>query len=445
MKTGFSRLCITPPLGTCITGYYEERFTKGVLDDLYVSAVAFEQDGERALVIAADLLKINQVDCDEYRKRISERCDIDFDNIFITCSHTHTGPVVGVNFSTGLSGDGYYEEFLARQLCDVSEYALCDLADSEFYYATGEAKNISFVRRFRMKDGSVQTNPGINNENVDSVLATPNEQVKLIKIVRDGAEDIFLVNFGVHPDVIGGELISADYIGFVRDTIEAAVEDTYCVFLQGAQGDVNHINPFPTESESQDLEITFDGCPRGYGHARHMGRVIAGAVLSVCDKAKKIENGSIRGVKKTVKIPSNQQNDKLDYAKKIVALHESGKDSEIPFEAMELTTVVAEATRIVNLENGPDSYSFTISALKIGDFVLAGIPGEPFTEIGERICDASPFDNTVFCALANGGESYFPTSKAYDEGGYESRSSTLKKGGDNILVESMTSLLESIK
>lgn len=445
MKTGFSRLCITPPLGTTVSGYYEERVTKGVLDELYISVVAFDNGNEKALLIAADLLKINQVDCDEYRNRISERTGVLFDNIFITCSHTHTGPVVGVNFSTGLRGDGYYEEFLARQLCDASEYALCDLADSEFYYATGEAKNISFVRRFRMKDGSVQTNPGINNPNVDHVLSDPDETVKLIKIVRQDAEDIFLVNFGVHPDVVGGELISADYIGFLRDTVEAAIDNTYCVFLQGAQGDVNHINPFPTESESQDLEITFDGCPRGYGHARHMGRVIAGAVLSICDKAKKIDGGSILGKKQVVTIPSNQQNDKLEYAKNIVKLHESGRDCDIPFEAMELTTVVAEATRIVNLQNGPESYSFTMSALKIGDLALAGLPGEPFTEIGKRICDSSPFENTVFCALANGGESYFPTSKAYDEGGYESRSSTLKKGGDDILVSGMTSLLESIK
>ena len=49
IKTGFSRLCITPPLGTPVSGYYEARFVKGTLDDLYVTAVAFD-DGKKRLL-----------------------------------------------------------------------------------------------------------------------------------------------------------------------------------------------------------------------------------------------------------------------------------------------------------------------------------------------------------------------------------------------------------
>ncbi|MBQ2932005.1 MAG: hypothetical protein IJE62_04065 [Clostridia bacterium] len=49
MKTGFSKKCITPPIGSPIVGYYKPRFTKGVVDDLYVRAVAFG-DGEKKAV-----------------------------------------------------------------------------------------------------------------------------------------------------------------------------------------------------------------------------------------------------------------------------------------------------------------------------------------------------------------------------------------------------------
>ena len=65
-------------------------------------------------------------------------------------------------------------------------------------------------------------------------------------------------------------------------------------------------------------------------------------------------------------------------------------DDEIPFEKMELTTAVAEARRIVSLQNGPESYSYTLSGLKIGDAVFLGTPGELFTEIGVRISEKSP-------------------------------------------------------
>ena len=34
LKVGFARVCITPPLGTNIPGYFHPRKAKGVLDDL---------------------------------------------------------------------------------------------------------------------------------------------------------------------------------------------------------------------------------------------------------------------------------------------------------------------------------------------------------------------------------------------------------------------------
>ena len=49
LQIGFSRLDITPPLGTHMAGYYVERLAEGILDPLEVNAVAVS-DGERLLV-----------------------------------------------------------------------------------------------------------------------------------------------------------------------------------------------------------------------------------------------------------------------------------------------------------------------------------------------------------------------------------------------------------
>ncbi|MBQ9757522.1 MAG: hypothetical protein IJW15_03795 [Clostridia bacterium] len=445
VKAGFSQLCITPPLGTPISGYYEQRFTKGVLDDLYVTAVAFDDGEKRAVVMGVDIIMLTQKQANEYRKIIADYCNIPMDAIFINCSHTHTGPMIGPDFASDLCGLPAYEEYLGLQMRDAAALALEDVEEADFYAAEGTVPNISFIRRYRMKDGSVQTNPGVGNPDIDHALGTPNERVKLIKIEREEADDIFIVNFGVHPDTIGGEYISADYPAFVCATIEAAIPETKCMFLQAPQGDVNHINPNPTEGENRGLEMTFDGCPRGYEHAIYMGRAIAGAVLQICDKAEEISADGIAFINKTVTVPSNQENDRLPEAKRLAELHDSGRDDEIPFKAMELTTVVAEAKRIIELENGPDSYSFNLSAIKIGDMAFMGIPGEPFTEIANRIYEGSPFETTILCALTNGGDSYFPTSSAYDEGGYEARTSRLKKGADNIIVEGTIDALRNIK
>lgn len=111
---------------------------------------------------------------------------------------------------------------------------------------------------------------------------------------------------------------------------------------------------------------------------------------------------------------------------------------------MELTTAVAEANRIGDLLDGPESFSFVLSAISIGDFVLVGIPGELFVEIGQRAERESRFKSTFVCCLTNGGDCYFPTSRAYDEGGYEARSSKLKKGVDNIVVDGIKELLNTL-
>ena len=254
-----------------------------------------------------------------------------------------------------------------------------------------------------------------------------------------------IVSFGTHADTVGGELVSGDWPGFVRSTLESALPNTKCLFLTASQGDVNHINPNPTESDRRGLEYdSFDNVPRGYDHAAHMGRVVAAAVLAGYGKARFVNADKISFAEKEIEIPANAENDKLEQSKRIKALHMAGRAHELPFEKMELTTVVAEAYRIVELSEGPKSFFFTLSALTIGDVAFLGMPGECFTEIGRRIEAESPFDTTFVCCLTNGGETYFPTSSAYDEGGYEARSSRLKKGGDDIVVNGMVELSKNL-
>lgn len=444
-KAGFSKICINPPLTSPISGYYMPRFTKGVLDDIYARAVAFDDGKRKAVIVTLDLCLLTAEQFALYKNTISEFCNIPYEAVFITCSHTHTAPMVGKDFASDLCSDPTYDAHLTMCIRDAVAFALQDLKPARMYSAKSEAKGISFCRRYRMKDGSVKTNPGIGNPDIDHPLGAPNETVKLIKLVRDGEDDICLVNFGTHPDTVGGEYISGDWPGYVCSGLEAAVPGTKCMFLLAPQGDVNHVNINPTPGEAAISAIDFDDVPRSLEHAKHMARVIVGAVLSVFTIAEEVKSGDISYATKAVRIASNQENDRLDEARKINELYSSGRASELPYEGMELTTVVAEAERIINLSNGPESFEFVLSALKVGDLVFGGLPGEPFTEIANRIYEGSPFDNTILCCISNSDGPYFPTSKAYSEGGYEARSSTLKSGGDNIIVSGMCELLNEIK
>lgn len=444
MKAGFGKVCINPPYGSPIVGYYEERFVKGIHDSLFARATAFDDGENKAVIIAVDVCLLAQKFYDACKKAIKEATGVSEEAIFINCSHTHTGPLLGKDFASDKKSSESYDEFFVNSVRDAAIYAIADLKEAKVETAKSEAKNISFIRRYRMKDGGVQTNPGVNNPNIDHALGTPNETVKLIKIKRDNAQDIVMVNFGTHPDSVGGEYISADYMGYVCDIIEDAVPNTKCMFLLGCQGDVNHVNVAPTKGEAAISKIDFDGVPRSNEHAQHMGRIIAGAVLSVYSITEEIKTDKISCVFGKVELPSHQENDRIEEVTKTYEYYISGRASELPFKEMELTTAVAEAKRIIRLQNGPESFDFYLSAIKIGDLVFAGIGGEAFTEIGVRICEASPFGETVLCCLTNSAGGYIPTRKAYEEGGYEARSSALKPGGDDIIVDGMIGLLNTL-
>jgi hypothetical protein len=287
----------------------------------------------------------------------------------------------------------------------------------------------------------------VNNPQILEPVGQVDERVHVLRFDRQDAESLVLVNFGNHADTVGGSKLSADWPGFVRQTVEKALDNTKCIFFNGVQGDVNHINVSPTAGERKGLEYddSFDGVPRGYAHAKYMGRKVAAAVIAGLDKTEPISCDTIFYQEQTVTIPANKENHRLDEAKEIVKIHAEGRDSELPYEKMELTTVVAEANRICELANGPDEFPFTLGVLKLGDFVMAALPGECFVEIGRRIEATYEGKHMMVCCLTNGGDSYFPTSSAYDEGGYEARTSILKKGGDDIVVAGMKSLMNALK
>ena len=67
------------------------------------------------------------------------------------------------------------------------------------------------------------------------------------------------------------------------------------------------------------------------------------------------------------------------------------------------------------------------------------------TDLGNRVNDESSYKTTLVCCLTNAAGTYFPTRKAYDEGGYEARSSKLAPGSDDIMVKDIIDLFESIK
>ena len=454
LSVGFARVNITPMMGIGIVGYFVPRFAEGVLDELYINALALEAGGEKAVLLTLDNCGIGREVAMDFVASISKAVGIPEEAIVLHCTHTHTAPpLIDPDMPAPLNGDfesvdpgkekAYYE-FVRTRLCDAAQFALADLKRAKMGYGIGEAPNIAFVRRFPMRDGSVQTNPGVDNPNIDHPIGDVDERVNVLRFDRE-ADSIVLVNFGNHPDVVGGNLISGDWPALTRDVVEKVLDHTKCLVCNGAQGDVNHVNVHPRGGYLSGMFHDFDDVSSGYSQSQYMARVVTGGVLQAFDKVQYVDVDTISCIRRTIQVASNMPTkEELVQAEHIHALHEAGRDGELPYSGMMLTTMVAEAGRMVKLQNGPESFPMELSGIAIGSVALIGIPGEPFTGIGRGLKEAPGWDLVLPCCLTNGNEGYFPMQEAYDEGGYESQSSFFKAGVAEFLIEEGTKLLNDL-
>ena len=454
LQAGFSRLNVTPPLGIPIVGYYKPRFAEGVLDELEVNALALAVEDKKVVLLSVDNCGFSETVANSYREHICAVTGLPADCVFLHATHTHTGPSTCPTYDKDLVLLSEYEgnpllpqyyEYLRCKLADAAVLALKDLKPAKMGWAVGDAPKVAFVRRFRMKDGKVRTNPGVGNPDILHPIGDVDERVNVLRFDREN-DSLVLVNFGNHPDAVGDSLISGDWPTLLRHRLEKALDNVKSIFFNGAQGDVNHVNVNAKGGDFNDTFHDFDDVDRGYGHARHMGNVVAAAVLQVFDKVNYTDVESLKTLEKTIEIPSAMPtHEEAKQAHILNDLHMAGKDEEIPFEGMELTTVVAEAARMVRLEYGPKSFPMNFIGVAVGNVALFGIPGEPFTGVGRGLKEAEGWDLVLPCCLTNGCRGYFPMLDAYEEGGYEARSSSFKAGSAELIVKEGCELLDQLR
>ena len=451
-KAGYARVNINPPLGSALFGYYVKRLAKGYLDDLEAFALALTKGEKKFLVISIDNCSVNKALVDACTEVIFKATGIPRENILISATHTHTGPFSSKpgGFAAGENEEEIvmrYIEFLKERIKDLAVLAMQTLKPAKMGYAIGHAPDrIAYIRRYKMKDGSTQTCPPVNDPNIDHPIGTLDQRVNVIRFDREGAESVVILNYGIHADTVNGDMVSSDWCGWTRRTLEKVLDGTKCLCIMGAQGDVGSTNVHPLPGDMNDTEISFDNEMKSPGMARFVGRALAGTVLQVFDKVAYIDVDDIDVIHRSISIPANNPTpEEMPAARKIKELHDAGRDDLIPFEAMELTTVVAEANRMIRLEKGPYEFPAELMGLGIGKLVLTTIPGEPFTNIGERIKEIPGWEIVVPCAIANGSMGYFPNNSAYDEGGYETRASSYKRGVADVLVNESAAMLNELK
>ncbi len=425
-RVGTARTEITPPVGSELIGYvYPPRISTGVEYPLFLTSAVVARDRERVAVVSCDLIALEREYVDRAKELIKSHLGIPPPNVMVACTHIHTGPCTTDLFCS--EADEAYLEELPIRIANCVEEAGEDASRASLEVVKLEDSSMAFNRRYEMRDGSVRTNPGIGNNRVLRPMGPTDPEI-IILLIRDpdgGVRDC-IFNYSNHVDVVGGNRISPDYPGILSRLFrERFGMDSNLIYLNGACGDVNHINLNGPPGQS------------GPQKSREMAERLFADLLEALEKTKEMDSFRLEGEVREIELPLRPiEREKVEWARG--EMERSGSDSTGGVWAREMLKLKDE---------GEGGIETLIQGLRISDLFLVGFPGEVFTSIGLQLKRKLTSEYTGVVELANDYVGYLPTDEAFDQGGYEvrpARSSRVGRGTESILVESAEELGSSL-
>lgn len=452
LQVGAARSVITPPLGVSLAGSYRDRRATDVHDDLFARALVVDDGAAQIAIVSCDLIGLRASTVSAARRLVEQRCGFAAGHILIAATHNHSGPLTREPTAGPMYGetDEPYLTHLERQIASAVETAFQRRAPAQLHLALGECQGIAFNRRFRIREGPVRTNPGKLNPDILEPAGPVDERVWTLTALpaeresgaaSGGPTSVpphtpplgMLVNFGLHPAIVAGTVIGADFPHYLESAVQRHLQsDAPVVFANAPCGDVNHV------------DVSHAQRAGGFPEAARVGTILAGEVVqSACRLAPDLllTDGPVRAARQLIPLPLRRPTpDQVEWARTAVA----GSMSMTPGAGLE----VVEAHRILALADHwtSDTRTTEVQVLAIGpDLAVVGLPGEIFAELGLDLRRRSPFAHTIVLGLANEAIGYVPTRRAYDEGGYEPTSSRLAPGGGELLVDAALELLNTLR
>ena len=368
-------------------------------DPLMLTCTAVWDGKTAVLLMSADLRSMTNTTAERSAQIIEKQFGIPKENIIINCTHTHSAPQGG---EAGDNGSRWLSNYY-KQLPIIVEKALRDLDVVEgTYTGKGYTKNLCFVRRYLMPDGTYKTNPGSQTVVAHETEADP--ELRTIRIDRKNKKDILMVNYQTHyVGGIGAGKVSADFVGPFRVSAEKEF-DCHFVYHQGAGANINFFSSIPGE--------------RIYNSYTEAADAFVATTKAALAKEEVIEVGEIKVVSRdlTVTVQKDPM-ERVEAAQKVMA----GSDQT------ELSTLAAQygfeswraANSTLNRYSKGETEEMPLTAISFGEIAFATAPIEMFDTNGKEVRDGSPFKTTFICSLTNGAMGYVPSAYAFPHGTYE--------------------------
>ena len=441
IRVGYFRVDITPEKYGPIGGYGNdgERIANLIIDRLLGTCVAITDEAEQTiLLITTDCLHTNKTQVGIIREAITEATGIPGDHIMISASHTHSGPSIN---GMGLDATQLYFQHQARQLSIAAKLALEDRKPAQIRIGQDILTHMTFDRHYRMNDGTAKgTGFGSLASGYKDHLDKADEQMQVMRFVRENARDIVLVNWQSHATFVGryneGN-ISADYIGPFRDHLEG-VTGCQMAFFQGACGNLVPKSLIPEFNMVEDSYIAY-------------GRKLAEHAAEIMENAQPVTGGAIRTKQLQYKAVVNHSEDHLAAdAEKAMELYRSAPHLEKKERVERFMKPYGfdsylYAGAVVNRAKAGPYVEVELDALSVGDISFVTAPFEMFSSIPVYIKENTPFAMTFFMGYCNGSYSYLPDNFGFEFPSYEVNSCRFLKGTAEDIGKTHVEMLKELK
>lgn len=390
---------LAPPIGSWLTGFAARPYpSDGQHDPILARAVLLDDGATRIVIVACDLIGIDAQTVASLRARIEQRSGgrIPAGHILVSCTHTHSAPA-SMRFR-GVLGHVNERWWAAAQESIIALVTSLEarLAPARFAFATATVDGISYNRQD-------QSHP------IDKTLSC------IAIDAQDGAPIATLINFAVHPVTLsyGNLKLSGDVPGRAAMRAQQMRGGGAALYLQGACGDVN---------PASDL---IKGWGAGdFTDVAGAGDAIALAAHEVLQGAARTSEVRLQVAQRGIDLPldpppSMHEVDAL-FAHFEADLRKARDANNLADEGI-MTAGLRWAGEMKGalLNNVlPSTHHSEAWCCAINDVRIAGVPLEPYSDIGLDFKRGIAPLQGMFLGYCNGLLGYCATDWAKAQGGY---------------------------
>jgi hypothetical protein len=377
LLAGYGEKIVSPPLGTDLTGFgfYLDRRTDRILDDLKARALFLKDEVQALLLVVCDLLGFTVPFSDEVRRRLARELGIPRQNILLACTHTHSGPAAQPLAGLGVVNHAYVKA-LPGAISEAAAMAVASPLPAEFGCQVEAVEPIGYNRRNR---DFVEIDPWLK-----------------VAVFKQKDQKIYLLNYACHAVTLGPtKEVTADWLGATVAEVEKT--GNRALVFQGYCGDID-----PVCYMNRRLGATADDF-------KLSGKILAERAFKVEKYTAFAEGSKLRAIETRIRLPL-QVFPKKNLDKETESAYEATKEF-----ARSREVVQAWRKRVVKHHDAylksPWMENVPIQAIGIGDLKILALPGEIFSGYGVKL--AAKWPRLMTFGYSNGNIGYLPSRKAF--------------------------------